>query len=181
MYECSSGTATYSFRIADGYGNAYDETTLVKSGTAFNLQSTDLSLKMVSTALASEGSPFVSQTFSLYNTATGSSKTLTIPILHDSATNLQDDEIWVRARYLASASHTLATKVTDARADILTTPADQTADGSSTWTTTGMSNPNKQELSVSFTPQLEGVIEFEICLGKPSYTVYCDIWFVRLS
>jgi len=129
---------------------------------------------MVSSSVATEGTPFVSQTFSIYNTATGASKTLTIPILHDSATNLQDDEIWVRARYLGNSSYPLVTEVTDRRAGILTSPADQTADTASTWTTTGMTNPNKQKLEVTFTPQLEGVIEFEICLGKPSYTVYVD-------
>ena len=63
----------------------------------------------------------------------------------------------------------------DSPADPLTSPADQTTDGSSTWTTTGMSNPNKQALAVSFTPLLEGEIEFEICLAKPSYTIYVDI------
>ena len=37
-----------------------------------------------------------------------------------------------------------------------------------------MSNPNKQKLSVTFTPQQIGTIKCRVCLAKTSKTVYVD-------
>ena len=37
-----------------------------------------------------------------------------------------------------------------------------------------MSNPNKQKISVSFTPQMKGAVHVKVCLAKASTTVYVD-------
>jgi hypothetical protein len=63
--------------------------------------------------------------------------------------------------------------IDDAMADVLATAASQ-ASSSATWTTTGMSNANKQQLSVTFTPQEKGLIIARVCVAKSSYTLYVD-------
>src|SRR5574337_1171684 len=104
---------------------------------------------------------------------TGSSKTVTVDILHDSATALTDAECWIAVSYLGSASTPLGTATSDKPADVLTTAVAQTS-SSATWTTTGMSNPNKQKLEVTFTPQQKGFVSARVCIGKASKTVYVD-------
>lgn len=108
-----------------------------------------------------------------WNETVGSAITATIEILHDSATNIQDDEIWMEMQYLGTSGVPLSLFVDDAAADYLATPADQ-ADSSASWTTTGMTNPNTQKLSVTFTPQEKGFIHAVVKLAKASYTVYVD-------
>lgn len=108
----------------------------------------------------------------VWNDTTGSSKTLTIEILHDNATALKDNEVWVDAIYLGSSSYPLGTLVSDG-ASFVATAANQTT-SSATWTTTGMSNPNKQKLSVTFTPQLKGFVIARVIVAKASYTLYVD-------
>ena len=63
--------------------------------------------------------------------------------------------------------------IRDSKTDILATGADQAA-SSVTWTTTGLTNPNKQALSVSFTPQMKGPVTATVYLALPSKTVYVD-------
>ena len=96
-----------------------------------------------------------------------------IEILHDSVTNLQDDEVWLEVEYLGTAGFPLSLFASDRMTDILSTPADQTT-SSVAWTTTGLTNPNKQKLAVTFTPQEIGVVRCRVALAKPSYTVYVD-------
>ena len=108
---------------------------------------------------------------SIWNDSVGSSKTVTVEILHDSATNLTDGEIWLEVEYLGTSGFPLSSFVSDAKSDVLATAADQTT-SSETWTTTGMTNPNKQKLSVTFTPQEAGYFQAKVYLAKASKTVY---------
>jgi hypothetical protein len=55
---------------------------------------------------------------------------------------------------------------------VLNTGTAQADDTSSTWATTGMSNPNKQKLSVQITPQEKGYILARVLVYKAAYTLY---------
>lgn len=171
MYNCDSGNTNYKLWIATPYGTIKSETTLVRAGGASD-GTTALSWVMVSTASASWPAGTLStDEIVIWNDTTGSAKTVTVEILHDSATNLTDREIWLDASYLGDASYPLGTPIHDRAADILASAADQ-ADSSETWTTTGMTNPNTQKLSVTFTPQQKGYISVTVHLAKASATVY---------
>jgi len=61
----------------------------------------------------------------------------------------------------------------DRAADLLATPAAQ-ATSTALWTTTGMSNPNMQKLSVTVTPGKIGPVTARVYLAKPSTTVYVN-------
>lgn len=173
MHNCDSGDTNYRLWVQEYSGSIKTETTLVRTGGASD-GTTGYSLVMATTANANASvAPLVSPEVSIWNDTTGGSKTVTVEILHDSATNLTDGEIWLEVQYLGTSGVPLGSFISDAKADILATAADQSA-SSETWTTTGMSNPNTQKLSVTFTPQEKGYIQAKVYLAKASKTVYVD-------
>ena len=173
MHNCSAGDTNYALWVEDYAGSIKQETTLVKDSGASD-GTTPLSWKMTTTSGAEYPTVVLaSPEIQIWNETVGSSVTVTVDFLHDSVTALQDDEIWLEVEYLGTAGFPLSLFTDDAAADILATPADQTA-SSATWTTTGMSNPNEQKLSVSFTPQEKGLIVARVHVAKASYTVYVD-------
>lgn len=173
MRNCSAGDVNYALWVEDITGSIKHETTLVKSGGASD-GTTPISWKMETTSSAEYPAIVLkSPEIAKWNETVGSSVTVTVDILHDSATNIQDDEIWLGIEYLGTSGVPLSLFASDAVADVLATPADQDS-SSATWATTGMSNPNEQKLVVSFTPQEKGLIIARVCMAKASYTVYVD-------
>jgi hypothetical protein len=173
MHNCDSGDTNYRVWIEDYFGSLRDETTIIKTGGASD-GTTGLSWKMVSNATTEFPSqPFCSHEIVKWNETTASAITVTIDIIHDSVTNIQNDEIWMEVEYLGTSGVPLGSFISDAAASIVATPADQT-DSSSTWTTTGLTNPNTQQLNVTFTPQEKGFIHAKVCLALASKTVYVD-------
>lgn len=174
MWNCDAGDTNYRLWVEEFTGSIRDETTLVRSSGASDGDA-PLAWKMVSSANAvyphqSLRSPEI---FSERITSVGSSKTATVEILHDSATALKDDEVWVDVQYLGTSGFPLGAFANDSKADVLASGVNQSS-SSVTWTTTGMSNPNKQKLEVTFTPQEKGVVILTVRLAKASYTVYVD-------
>lgn len=171
MFNCDAASTNYRLWIEDGGGSIKQETTLIRSGGASD-GTTPLSWKMVSvTNPGYLGLTFRSPEIVVWNTSTAS-KTVSVEILRDSATNLTDKEIWLEVSYPNSSTTPLYALITD-MANIVTAAADQTA-SSVTWVTTGMSNPNKQQLSVTFTPQRAGPFYCAVCIAKISATIYVD-------
>lgn len=172
MYNCDSGSQNYRLWIETYAGSIKSETTLVRTGGASD-GTTSLSWKLTTTANANEYvAPLITDDMAVWIDTTGS-KNITVDILHDSTTALTDAEVWLEIDYLGSSAQPLGTPASDKRATVLTTAADQTT-SSATWTTTGMTNPNKQKLEVTFTPQMKGFVYARVCLAKASYTIYVD-------
>lgn len=174
MFNCDSADTNYRLWIEDYCGSIKHETTLVKTGGASD-GDTPLSWKMAASTNAKYPlhvlrSPEI---FSERITAVGGPKTITVDVLRDSATNLKDDEIWLEVQYLGTPGYPLSLFSDDCKADVLAAGADQAA-SSATWTTTGMANPNKQKLEVTFTPEEKGVAIVTVCMAKASTTVYVD-------
>lgn len=134
---------------------------------------TPISWKIVTLASPEFFSPFKSQWITGWIGSTGS-KTWKGQIVHDSATNLQDDEIWLEVEYLGTNSSSQSTMADDRMADILATPADQSTTGD-TWTGAGgFTNENTQDVSVTATVNEIGPWRARFVVAKLSYTVYCD-------
>jgi len=171
LRHCSSANQSYDFYERSYEGTCQDETTIVRTGGASD-GTTGISCKMVSSAgclenmFALESIPFLGWTSST------TEKTFTIEFIHDSATALQDDEIWMELEYPADGTSGLGA-IAKSKCAVLGTPAD-TADSSETWTTTGLTNPNTRKLSVTVTPGKAGPICARVYLAKPSTTVYID-------
>lgn len=159
-------------RLARNHLTVDRETTLVRTGGAADGVGT-YSWKLVTAnlTLSVEAGHYLDPLL-IWNTATGSAKTATVEFLHDSTTALTDDEIWLEVEYLGSTTTPRSSFVAD-KVTLLGTPAGQAA-SSATWTTTGMTNPNKQKLSVTFTPQTVGWVRARVYIAKTNYTLYVD-------
>jgi hypothetical protein len=174
LHDYMAGTSKLQLWAADYQGNVKSEATLVRTGGASDGTSA-FSWQMVTNAnpefphMALETPEIPPK----WNATTGASKTVTVEILHDSLTALNDDEVWIDVWYRGTASSSAQTLISDRRASILSSAAAQTT-SSETWTTTGMTNPNKQKLSVTFTPEHAGFIQARVCLAKASKTIYVD-------
>jgi hypothetical protein len=153
-------------------GDSYSETTILRVGGATN-RTTALSHKMVTSAGRTFHTPLYGPEMLKWNHAVGSSRTISVEVLHDSVTKLQDDEIWLEVEYLGTSGFPKSLFALDRMTDILATPADQDASVVD-WVTTGLTNPNKQKLSVAVTPQGVGWIRCRVALAKSSYTVFVD-------
>lgn len=172
-FACGASGAAYSFLRRMLFGDVSHETTLVKTGGASD-GVTPISWKFVSSASPLwPNTALEAQQLVRWNDSTGVPITVSMDFLRDSATGLTNKELWLEVSYYSETGSPLATLVSSAAADYLTAAADYPA-STATWTTTGMTNPNKQRMSVTFTPRLKGFIHATVKLAKPSTTVYVD-------
>jgi hypothetical protein len=157
-------------------GNIVNETVIVKANGATN-GVVPISHKIKSTGSSAYYPTFVTPlrgpTMTVWND-TLSSITVAVDILHDSLTNLKDDEVWLEVEYLGNAGFPFSAFLSDRKTDIMATAADQATTYPATWTTTGITNPNYQRLLVTVVPAERGEIRATVCLAKASYTVYVD-------
>lgn len=172
MFNCDSGDTNYRYRKATQFGTIQDETGIVRTGGASD-GTTTIAYKMVTNANAEHpmltlDSPEIVR----WNDTTGSAITLTVHGLWDSATNIKDNEIWLDVMYLGTSGAPLGSFVNDG-ISVVATAADQAA-STETWTTTGMANPNKFKMAVTFTPQEKGFVHATVRMAKASATVYID-------
>lgn len=170
--DCDSGDVNTQYLLSRYFGTIESETTIKRTSGA-NDGTTGFCHKMISGADAEFFWPLESEWITFWNETVGSSVTVTVPVLTDNVT-LKDNEAWVEVEYLGTSGYPFGTIITDRAADVLNAGTNQTTDSVSTWTTTGLSTPVKQELSVSFTPQEKGLIRARVCLAKPSATIYYD-------
>jgi hypothetical protein len=173
LWNCGNGGTTHRVWVVDYQYTLIAETVVVKTGGAQD-DATPISWKMTTTANVAYGSgEGVSPDMLINNTTTGSAKTITVDIIHDSVTNLTDAEVWLQVEYLGTSGQAIGSVITDAKSSVIATAADQTASGA-TWTTTGLTNPNKQKLEVTLTPQQKGYFICRVCCAKASKTIYID-------
>lgn len=171
VVNCDSADTNYKYSRQTYQGTTTHETTIVRTGGATD-GTTPISRKMASTAGSQFYSPLelVVGVFWLNST---SSTTVTVPVITDNVT-LTDAECWLEVDELGTSGFPLCVTQTDRAASILATPANQTTDSTSTWTTTGLTTPVKQSLSVTFTPTSKGPVRARVMLAKASTTVYVD-------
>lgn len=177
MHNCDAGATNYKSWIETCEGTIRQEVVIVKTGGASD-GTTPKSLKMTASANANEltgalASPIISD----WADTVGTSRTVTVDILHDSATPLTDAEVWLEVDYLGSSATPLGTKATGKRATILTTPSSSNAfisASTATWTTTGLTTPNKQKLTLAYTPQMKGEYLTRVVNAKSGKTIYVD-------
>jgi hypothetical protein len=171
---CDSADTNYRMERYTFQGSVVQETTKVRTGGASD-GTTGIAWNLTTLATGPTlFTPLESPAIYKWNENTGSAKTVTVEILHDSATNLKDNEVWLEVEYLGTSGYPLSSVASDMVSDpIFGTPADQTG-SSETWTTTGLTNPNKQKLAVTFTPQEKGLFRAVVKVAKANYTVYVD-------
>jgi len=167
---CDFGDTNYKIYHLKYQGSIVTETTIKRTGGA-NDGETGFCWKMISLATPQFYAPLSSPPIVIWNEMTGSVKTLTVEIIHDSVTALKDDEVWVEVEYLGTSGYPLSLFASDRKTDIMAEAANQET-SLEIWVTTGLTNPNKQKLSVAFTPQGKGPVIAKIMFTKNNYTVY---------
>ena len=173
MVGCDNATDNDIERFAyqDNYGTVNDDTAIYRTAGASD-GTVNLSMKMVSTANAVDFyRPLVFEKIVNWNETTGS-KTFTVHGIWDSATNIQNDEIWMELYYLGTAADTRGLMSNDGKANPIVAAADQSA-STEAWTGTGgFTNANKFKLDVTVTINRKGCWGVKVFLAKPSTTVY---------
>jgi hypothetical protein len=173
LHHCSSGNKYYDFHEDRPEGTVESETIVVRTGGASD-GTTPQSHKMISSGSALDNlNSLESPPIVVWNSA-ATEKTFTIECLVDSATNLQNDEVWMELEYPADNSSGLGAVARD-KCAFLGTPADKSAGvGDENWTTTELSNPNSFKCFVTVTPGKAGPVTARIYLAKASTTIYVD-------
>ena len=172
VINCDSGATNYRNERYDYAGTLTTDTVDIRSGGASD-GTTPIAHKVITTANANSTFPF--ECFDIlewWGTGIGSSHTISIPIMSNAT--LTNANIWPEVEYLGSASFPQGSVASGGLADPLATPANWATDSVSSWTTTGVSGPVKQTLSVSFTPQQAGPIRVRIKVAVASQTLRID-------
>lgn len=167
MYNCDSADTNYKILVGDRQGTLRDETTLVITGGASE------TWKVTTSANANEAlTPFYSDFMLQRITSVGTAKTLTFEILHDSLTDLTDADVYPEVEFLGTNGTPLGVKVSGKRPVLSgSTPL---AASTAAWTTTGLTNPRKQKVTIEITPQEIGNVLARLVFGKPSYTAWMN-------
>lgn len=171
LVNCDSADTNYRVRAEDYWGKMRDETTIVKTSGASD-GTTPISWKVDANSNTNDTGVFRTSEMYIWNDTTGVSKTITVDILRDSVTNLTDEDIWLEVEYMGTSGNPIGTEATSQKATVLTTPTAH-ASSSATWTTTGLTNPNKQKLTVTFTPVKKGAFAARVAVAR-TMTVYVD-------
>ncbi len=174
----STGNDLYRLEYVDFWGSTVHDDAIFRDDGASDGDN-PISWKMVSTANAVEFSvPTKSPPIYSWIDATGST-TFTVNLNWDSASDLQDDEVWLEIEFLEASADTDSAFADDRMTDITSTPADQD-NNSEAWTgTSGFSNENQQEVAVTATVNRVGPVIARVCLAKPSTTIYVDPLIVK--
>jgi hypothetical protein len=108
------------------------------------------------------------------------SETLTVEFVRDdnvaagqgagASNNFRDDEWWLQAHLLATTDSPKAT-ITTGRPTVIGTPTAH-ASSSVAWTTTGLTTPVKQKMTLSVTNNEKCTLIVTICGAKASKTIY---------
>lgn len=169
MAVCDDGATGYKQARQTYAGKLTQEATIVRTGGASDGVAA-ISHKIVTNANTKRHTPFEGFPLAIWNTATGVSKTLTVELVNDGVT-LTNNDFFIEVEYLGNASYPMASMVSSAPATPLTA-ASNLPSSVEAWNTTGLASPVKQYASVSFTPQLAGLVRVRVFVTKASQTLY---------
>ena len=136
LHWCHSSDGSPRFERHDYSGSAkFDGTLYRNAGATLEWNGATIGWSMICTT--SSGASFVwplrPPDICQYNTATGASKTLTVHYLHDGASALDDDDIWLDVEYFGTAGQLQWSSVSDRKANILSSAAAQETDTAADW------------------------------------------------
>jgi hypothetical protein len=149
-------------------GTLTQETTIVRSGGASD-GTTPLAHRIVTTANAKWILPFESFVLPIWNSVTGSPRTLTVYGIWGGTAVPTNDEIWIDVSYFSDTNSPILSTVASTKNSSFNQGSLVTADGS-TWggSTTAF------RMSVTFTAQLAGYVRARVKAARPSATYYID-------
>lgn len=182
LHNCDSADTNYRFQQEEYAGDVYSDTGTYRSGGSSD-GTTSYSFRMETSANAEYPLiPLILELPAVWVGTVGSSKTVTVHIIHDTNTAagqgsgtsyaFTNAEIWLEVEYLSDSTRPIASFINDAPASCIAAAADQ-ASSSETWTNS-MTTPVKQKLEVTFTPQQVGYFKPRVYFAAASKTCYVD-------
>lgn len=164
-----SASTNYRMQAVGFNGSMRQETTIVRTGGATD-GATPVSWRMETGLQYYPLTSFESLPIEVWNATVGSPITVTAQVLTDGVT-LTDADAWIEVGYFDQSGNPLGAIVSDEKPNQLAASADQ-ASSSESWTTTGITTPIKQQLSVTFTPQKAGTIRAVVKLARSNTVMY---------
>lgn len=166
----SSATMYNGGRIQYGGTQTIDTANFLNGGASDGVNS--YSWKIVSSANANLNGWFEAFQMAVWNPNTGGTVNATVQIIND-GTTLTNADIWVEFEVMDQSGAPLATLHTTGLADPLAVSANLTT-SAVTWTTSGISSPVKQLMTVAVTPTIAGWIRGTVKMAKPSKILWVD-------
>lgn len=172
LVNCDSASTSYRYQSHSFMGDEYSETTIIRTGGASD-GTTPISRKLTSSNYSHYLLPLESAWMLLWNSIVGSTITITVPIITET-NSLTDDEIWLEVDYMGLSGSPQSVYATTRKTNYLAAASVHPTDSDSVWNDSSFGSPVKQKLSVSFTPQIAGLLRARVVLAKPITTVYYD-------
>jgi hypothetical protein len=146
-YACDNGTDQESHGRADASGTQIDNKSVVRTGGASDGLAS-FSEKLVATSGASLNAPFQTLPMDVWNSVTGSNRTLTLYGVVNGAAVPTNAEIWPEMHYLGDASSLKGSLGTGGIANALASGSNWTADATSAWDSQVTTRQNSHAYSV---------------------------------
>jgi hypothetical protein len=169
LLNCDSASTNYRFQDESFAGTLTTETVVVRENGAGN-GVTPFSRAMVSRSNTSLFWPLISDPITFWNDQEEVPVTVTLHILNNGVT-LTNKDVWLEAEYLADANFPRSTFLSGRINPFLAAGVSHPT-SLATWDTTGITNPIRQQLSLTFTPQKKGPVRLMVYLARPSTTLF---------
>lgn len=171
LHNCTAGSTIIRYLKWDNAGVVRSNETNVRTGGAND--GTAYSLRFVTNANANNvNSLFGKELPAVYISTTGSPVTATVEILIDSADACTNDDYWIEGSYLPNSGDTVSEPISSRKAPLATAATLTTS--TETWVETGLTNPQKRKMQVTFTPGRAGYLHLRPVAAKKSTTAYVD-------
>jgi hypothetical protein len=167
LANCDSAGTNYRYYFQNFGGTIKQETTIVLTGGASN-GATGISWNITTLTDTSFLQPFVSEEIEIWNSSIGSSITSTFYLTSNTA--LSNNQFWPEIEYLGNSSYPIGSTV-NGRMTLLGSPSSLSSDVSSTW---GGSETYQYKCTLTFTPELAGVVKARFYAALSSATIYVD-------
>jgi hypothetical protein len=174
MVNSDSADTNYRFYKLQFEGEEFQETTITRTGGATD-GTTPYSRKLVASSNARYIWPLNSEWISGWNDTTGTPITLGVEIVTDGVTN-KNNEVWLETECMTTTS--LGVFKNNSNTNLVMAGAFQPL-SSKVWTTSGLSSPITQTLSVTVTPTQKGWLRARVMNAATSRTVYYDPIFTN--
>lgn len=165
IYSIATSGSVPGFHVQDLYGTATENVDTYRSATydGTNNYSVEIEPNVNSTPIVT---PFRFKIFEKY--LSSANPTLTVEFLYDSATNLQNDEVWLEVFYPDITNPVLQKIDVSSRAVWGATPADLSAGvGTGSWTISpAMTNGNSDRIAVTISGGGVGMHAINVCYAN---------------
>ncbi len=164
LHDCKAGASEIKIYAQDAFGSLTHGRTNIRTGGSDD--GSGYALRVATTNYPSPAAPFrTPEMAAVWNSSTGAPITITVEIMADDAVALTDEDVFLEimtpdGNYTSAAAYGVAPQILAA--------------SSETWVETGIINPQKRKLTVTFTPATAGWIQAVVVFAKKNLVAVFD-------